>query len=179
MVKRRSYGSICFRFPTFQSVSHTPTEGSTSFKNKVWELYFINKFCGSSTYKYMTVTLCWSANTGVSMCRSPSENVTYEFVLTSPAVPHMSCSSYFYGLWDGRFVTIQLYFSALLLLGFVQNSSYIDQIWFIEGYIAFTWNRDVYPGSNTAYRPSKHSQLWIYFMFILVGWLGFMAYPPL
>ena len=29
----------------------------------------------------------------MSICRSPLENIAYEFILTSPAVPHMSCSS--------------------------------------------------------------------------------------
>ena len=41
------------------------------------------------------VSLCWSANTGMSMCNSPSENVAYRFIFTSPAVPSMSGSSYF------------------------------------------------------------------------------------
>ena len=43
------------------------------------------------------VSFCCSANTGVSMCRSPQENLTYEFILP-PAVPSMSSLSYFDGL---------------------------------------------------------------------------------
>ena len=37
---------------------------------------------------------CYSANTGVSVCRSPLGNINYEFVLTSSAVSNMSCLSY-------------------------------------------------------------------------------------
>ena len=42
---------------------------------------------------------CWcqSANIGVSMCISPYENVSNEFILASLAVANMSCSSYFDG----------------------------------------------------------------------------------
>ena len=40
------------------------------------------------------VSSYWSANASVFICRSSQENVAYEFVLTSPAVPNMSCSSY-------------------------------------------------------------------------------------
>ena len=34
--------------------------------------------------------------------KGPLENVTYEFVLTSPTVSHMSCSFYLEGFKDGR-----------------------------------------------------------------------------
>ena len=34
----------------------------------------------------MNVSLCWSANTAMSKCRSPKENFTSELVLTSSAV---------------------------------------------------------------------------------------------
>ena len=40
----------------------------------------------------MNVSYYWSANTGVSMCRSLQEIVANEFVLTSPAVP--ACFAY-------------------------------------------------------------------------------------
>ena len=41
------------------------------------------------------VSLRWLANTDLSMCSSPWENIVYEFVLTSTAaVPSMSCSSW-------------------------------------------------------------------------------------
>ena len=42
----------------------------------------------------MLVSLCWSANIGVSMGRIPLENVTREFLPASPAVSSMSCSFY-------------------------------------------------------------------------------------
>ena len=40
------------------------------------------------------VSSLWSANTGSSMYRVPLKNITYEFVLSSPAVSCMPCSSY-------------------------------------------------------------------------------------
>ena len=40
----------------------------------------------------MNVSFCWSVKTGVSMYRSSWENIAYEFVLTSPAVPHVLSS---------------------------------------------------------------------------------------
>ena len=43
------------------------------------------------------VSLCWSANTGVSM----SWNTLQKFVLSSLAVASHSCSSYIDGLGDG------------------------------------------------------------------------------
>ena len=43
-----------------------------------------------------------SANISVSMCNSPLENITYDFVFTPPAVPHMSWLSYWDGLRDER-----------------------------------------------------------------------------
>ena len=57
--------------------------------------------------------VCWSANTGVSMCWSRSENVIYEFVLASTAILSIFCSP----LWDGRHVAVQLQFYGELLPG--------------------------------------------------------------
>ena len=42
----------------------------------------------------------WSTNAGVSMCRSPEENVPYEFILTSAAASSISCS-FLDNLWNG------------------------------------------------------------------------------
>ena len=47
----------------------------------------------------MNVSFSWLANTGVSICRRQLEDVTYEFILTSPAVSNMSNLD---GSWDGR-----------------------------------------------------------------------------
>ena len=74
-------------------------------------------------YRADECKLCQSANTGVSMWRSPQENFTYEFNPVSPAVPSMSCLSYLDGLWDGRQMAIQLLFCGLFLSIFVQNST--------------------------------------------------------
>ena len=41
------------------------------------------------------VSPCWSTNIDTSMCRSPLGNVTYVFILASPAVSRKSCSSCF------------------------------------------------------------------------------------
>ena len=47
----------------------------------------------------MQVNLCWSANTDVSICNSPLENVAYEFVLISLTVlTSISCTFYLIGL---------------------------------------------------------------------------------
>ena len=50
----------------------------------------------------VNIIFSYSANTRVSSCKSPLENITYEFVLTSLKVSSMSCSSYVVGLLDGR-----------------------------------------------------------------------------
>ena len=56
------------------------------------------------------------------MCTCPSDKVAYEFVLSSPAVPPMSCSSYVNGHWDGRKVAVQLLFCQVLLSGFFKTA---------------------------------------------------------
>ena len=48
------------------------------------------------------VSFCWSANTGVSMCRSTLNNVAYEFDHVSSVVLSMSCLSYLNDLYDRR-----------------------------------------------------------------------------
>ena len=64
-----------------------------------WQvLYLISSNC----IKLMNVRFCWLVNTGVSMCNSPLEDITYEFVLASPAVPNISYLSYLDGLWDRK-----------------------------------------------------------------------------
>ena len=50
------------------------------------------------------ICLCWSINTGTSICRSLWKNVVYGFVLTSPAVPRMSCLSYLVCKMEGRWL---------------------------------------------------------------------------
>ena len=50
----------------------------------------------------MNITLCGSDNTGVAMCGGLHQNFAYEFILNSPAVPSMLCSSFLDDLWDGR-----------------------------------------------------------------------------
>ena len=77
----------------------------------------------------MNVSLGRLANTVLSMCGSPQDNLAYEFVPTSPAVPSMSCLSYLDGLWDGRLVDVQQLFCWLLLQRFVQyNMQYACMI---------------------------------------------------
>ena len=60
---------------------------------------------------------------GVSMCRNPPENVTYEFVPASLAVLNMSYSSYVDVLWDRRQVAVQLLFFRVMLTRFIQYST--------------------------------------------------------
>ena len=50
--------------------------------------------------KLMNVSLCLSINTGVSPRGSPSENVVYELVFTSPEIPSVFWLSYLDSLWD-------------------------------------------------------------------------------
>ena len=80
-----------------------------------------------STYSFrkelLNLCLYNSAITGVSMCIL-SESVAYEFVPISPAMPRTSCSSYFDGLGNGKYMAEQLLFGGVLLPGFVENSTY-------------------------------------------------------
>ena len=64
------------------------------------------------------------------MCRRPLKNVTCEFVLASPAMSHISCSSYLEDFLDGREVAVQLLFRDVLFSRFVQNSSYNSHLAF-------------------------------------------------
>ena len=57
------------------------------------------------------------------MCRSSSQKVTYDFVITSLTEPSMSCLSCLNSLGDGRQVDVQLLFCWVLLPEFVQNST--------------------------------------------------------
>ena len=68
------------------------------------------------------VCIYWLASTVVSICRSPWENVAYEFIFTSSAVSCMSCSSYLDSSWDGRLKTIEFLYYGMLFLGFLWNS---------------------------------------------------------
>ena len=63
-----------------------------------------------------------SSNTCTSVWRSPLKNVAYKFVLSSPAVSGMFCLCYLGGFRDGRLVSVQLLFCAMLLPRFVQYS---------------------------------------------------------
>ena len=65
----------------------------------------------------------WYINIFSSTWRGPRENVSCDFVLTSPAVYWMSCLSYLYGFSDGRSVTVQLLFCGMLLPGLIQYGS--------------------------------------------------------
>ena len=50
----------------------------------------------------MNVGFCCSANTGASVCRIPSENVTFEFFLASIAMANMSSSSWLFCEMEGK-----------------------------------------------------------------------------
>ena len=51
------------------------------------------------------------ANFSAFIYTGPLENAANMIVLTFPAVSRMFCSSYFDGLWDGRYMAIHLLFS--------------------------------------------------------------------
>ena len=42
----------------------------------------------------------WYRVSGVSMCWSPLKNIAYKLILTSPAVPSISCSFYLFVRWE-------------------------------------------------------------------------------
>ena len=63
----------------------------------------------------LLISCGWSSNTCSFMWWGPQENVTYEFVLTFPAVSHVSCLSDFDSFRDGRLVAVQLLFCEILL----------------------------------------------------------------
>ena len=56
-----------------------------------WEVF---SAVSSVLTKLMNVRFSWSAHTGVSMCRSPLENVAYQFFFASLAVLSTFCLSY-------------------------------------------------------------------------------------
>ena len=62
----------------------------------------------------------WSSNICSSMSRGPQEYITYEFVLTSPAVFRVTGSSNLDSFCDGWLVAVQLLFCRVLLPGLVQ-----------------------------------------------------------
>ena len=87
----------------------------------VYRTWHILEAASSVRIELMKVSFRWITKTSVSMCCIPPENVTYEFVRTSPEVPSMSCSSYFDSLCDGGEWTVQLLFCGVFLPGLVQN----------------------------------------------------------
>ena len=72
-----------------------------------WQSLLEGSLCCILCPHNANVNFCWSTNTGMSMRRSPLENVAYVFVFTSTTAPSTSCSFYFDGLWD-RSVAVQL-----------------------------------------------------------------------
>ena len=73
--------------------------------------------------KLLSVVSSWSPNTCSSMWRSPLEYIAYAFILTSPAVSCMSCSSNLDIFQDGWQVGLQLLFCRMLPPWFVHHSS--------------------------------------------------------
>ena len=65
----------------------------------------------------------WASNTCLSVWSGQEEHVDYEFVLTSPAVSSMSCSSGLNGFRDGREVAVCLLVCGMLLPRLDHNSS--------------------------------------------------------
>ena len=61
-------------------------------------------------------------NTGISICRNLYENITCEYVLASPAVPRMFCSSYLNCSRNSWWVAVQLQPCGMLPPGFFLDS---------------------------------------------------------
>ena len=66
---------------------------------------------------------CWLSCFCLSMWRGQQEYITYEFVLTSSAVSHMSGSSNFDSFRDGGYVAAQMLLCGVLPPGLVQYCS--------------------------------------------------------
>ena len=64
----------------------------------------------------------WSSNFCSSMWRDPREYIAYEFVLTSPAVSHMSGSFNLDSFREGVSVAVELLLCRVLALEFIQCS---------------------------------------------------------
>ena len=109
----------------------------------------------------MNISFCWSANTGVSICMSPLENVANEFVLTSPAVPILhALFGWFLRLEvSGRagFFFQNLFKTALSILVSFSPSFFSDHFVRVQ----------MQPYSSTKLAKSRKNSRFIYYSFIL------------
>ena len=71
----------------------------------------------------MNVSFWWPANAGVSMCRSPWENITYEFIFVFPAIlSSLAHFTYIVVEIGGKWL-YSCCFVGMLLPGFAKNRS--------------------------------------------------------
>ena len=80
--------------------THTLSSQQTDYMNSFDSLYQPSHLVSQlDSIEYhtepMNVRFCWLANIGMSKCSSAQENIMNMFILTSPAVPSMSCSLLF------------------------------------------------------------------------------------
>ena len=92
--------------------------------------FFKAKYCINTELLY--VGSCWLSCLCSSMWRGPLEYVTYEFVLTSPAVSHMSGSPNLDSFRDGWRVGVQLLICGVLPPGLVQYCSQYSCVVFVK-----------------------------------------------
>ena len=74
-------------------------------------------------HRHHLTELLYISSSWSSVWRGPEENVTYEFVLNSPIMSNMSCSSHLDGFRDGRQVALYLLLCGMLLPGIAQYGS--------------------------------------------------------
>ena len=80
-----------FSFTLSLSLSLSLSRSLSSYIDSFWQVFL---FASSVRIelKYVHFSVC--PNTGVSLCWNPPENFAFEFVLASPSMPGMFCSSY-------------------------------------------------------------------------------------
>ena len=95
--------------------SHTPFDSAPHHCRQVFHVAteFISEL--------INVCSSWSTNFGMSVFRSPQENVTNEFFLCSPAVAGVTQTCFPDGFCDRRQSSVQLFFRGVLLPRNVQD----------------------------------------------------------
>ena len=110
----------------------------------------------------MYANICWSANTEMSMSRSPLESHAFLFLPTFQAVPRMFWSFSLDNLCNGRKVAVQHVFCGVLLIRFVQIAHrilahYPSSFFFSSKRMVY-----IYSSIDTAKLSKKSCYIYIY-----------------
>ena len=76
----------------------------------------------------MYLSLYWSASTSVSMSRNPQKNVALKFILTSPTMSSMSCSSYLHSFMMDLFDCLFVFYGISTFVGYLMPNVFFIQI---------------------------------------------------